>query len=113
MLTGQHLRDGFTRAIAARQKIARSAGQLTDADEEASRKLAQICSNANAQRIAQSTQTLKALFPAQSVPKGKALTLLRRPDGALTIEYEVRCYYSDISQTLTDRLLGEDTWTGQ
>ncbi|KAK1922431.1 chalcone-flavanone isomerase-domain-containing protein [Papiliotrema laurentii] len=68
-----HLRDGFTRAIAARQKIARSAGQLTDADEE---------------RIAQSTQTLKALFPAQSVPKGKALTLLRRPDGALTIEYE-------------------------
>jgi len=33
-LTSQHLRDGFTRAIAARQKLARASGDLTDADDE-------------------------------------------------------------------------------
>jgi hypothetical protein len=40
-------------------------------------------------RIGESLQKLKALFPAQSVPKGKALVLLRTPTG-LTVEYEVR-----------------------
>lgn len=70
-----HLRDGFTRAIQARQKLARSAKLLTDADEE---------------RISQSTQALKALFPSQAVPKGKALTLIRLAKGDLVVEYEVR-----------------------
>ncbi|KAI9636495.1 chalcone-flavanone isomerase-domain-containing protein [Dioszegia hungarica] len=68
-----HLRDGFTRAIQARQKLARVGGRLTDAEEE---------------RIAQSTQTLKAMFPSQSVPKGKALTLTRLAKGELVVEYE-------------------------
>jgi hypothetical protein len=39
-------------------------------------------------RIGESLQKLKGLFPAQSVPKGKALVLLRTPTG-LTVEYEV------------------------
>lgn len=69
-----HLRDGFTRAIQARQKLARAAKTITDADEE---------------RISQSTQALKALFPSQSVPKGKALTLTRLAKGDLVVDYEV------------------------
>ena len=40
------------------------------------------------QRTAESIQTLKSLFPAYSVPKGKAMTLLRTKSG-LTVEYEV------------------------
>jgi hypothetical protein len=68
-----HLRDGFTRAVQARQKLARAAKQLTEEDEV---------------RIGESLQQLKSLFPAQSVPKGKALVLLRTPKG-LTVEYEV------------------------
>ena len=43
-------------------------------------------------RIGESLQKLKGLFPAQSVPKGKALVLLRTPTG-LTVEYEVRFVY--------------------
>jgi hypothetical protein len=68
-----HLRDGFTRAVQARQKIARNSKSLTEEDEV---------------RIDESLQKLKGLFPAQSVPKGKALVLLRTPTG-LTVEYEV------------------------
>jgi hypothetical protein len=68
-----HLRDGFTRAVQARQKIARTSKSLSEEDEV---------------RIGESLQKLKALFPAQSVPKGKALVLLRTPTG-LTVEYEV------------------------
>jgi hypothetical protein len=68
-----HLRDGFTRAVQARQKIARNSKSLSEEDEV---------------RIGESLQKLKGLFPAQSVPKGKALVLLRTPTG-LTVEYEV------------------------
>lgn len=67
-----HLRDGFTRAIQARQKLARKS--LSEGEEE---------------RISQSIQALKALFPAQSVPKGKTLTLTRARNGDLTVYYEV------------------------
>lgn len=68
-----HLRDGFTRAVQARQKIARNAKKMSDEEET---------------KVGDSLQQLKALFPAQSVPKGKALVLLRTPTG-LTVEYEV------------------------
>lgn len=72
-----HLRDGFTRAVQARQKMARKSNSITEEDEV---------------RIGESLQKLKGLFPAQSVPKGKALVLLRTPTG-LTVEYEVRFVY--------------------
>ncbi|RXK37137.1 hypothetical protein M231_05588 [Tremella mesenterica] len=69
-----HLRDGFTRALTARQKLARKSGQLTDADED---------------RVAVSMHQFKTIFPAGSVPKGKSLVLYRSPSG-LTLEYEGR-----------------------
>ncbi|EIW66902.1 hypothetical protein TREMEDRAFT_64756 [Tremella mesenterica DSM 1558] len=69
-----HLRDGFTRALTARQKLARKSGQLTDADED---------------RVAVSMHQFKTIFPAGSVPKGKSLVLYRSPSG-LTVEYEGR-----------------------
>ncbi|WWD06472.1 hypothetical protein V865_004562 [Kwoniella europaea PYCC6329] len=68
-----HLRDAFTRALQARQKLARSKGELTDADE---------------QRITQSIQTLKSFFPAQTVQKGKQVVLLRPRQGGLIVEFE-------------------------
>lgn len=74
-----HLRDGFMRAVQARQKIARTSKKLSEEDEV---------------RIGESLQKLKALFPAQSVPKGNALVLLRTPTG-LTVEYEVSGVVSD------------------
>ncbi|KAL7421407.1 Altered inheritance of mitochondria protein 18 mitochondrial [Cryptotrichosporon argae] len=69
-----HLRDGFTRALLARQKLARARGELSEADDE---------------RLATSMQALKAAFPAGSVPKGKAL-LLVSSNGSLQISYEGR-----------------------
>lgn len=87
---GQHLRDGFTRAVLARQKAARTAGLLTEADETVSDppwcQVFFLCP----QRIATSLQDFKALFPAQTVPKGKSLVLLRAANGDLVVEYEVR-----------------------
>ncbi|KAK6904568.1 hypothetical protein I203_105384 [Kwoniella mangroviensis CBS 8507] len=68
-----HLRDAFTRALQARQKLARSKGELTDADE---------------QRITQSIQALKSFFPAQTVQKGKQVVLLRPRQGGLIVEFE-------------------------
>lgn len=69
-----HLRDGFTRAIQQRAKLARTQSRLSDEEE---------------QRINEQIQELKSLFPTQSVPKGKALDLIRDHRGDLTIEYEV------------------------
>ncbi|WVQ93354.1 hypothetical protein IAU59_000422 [Kwoniella sp. CBS 9459] len=68
-----HLRDAFTRALTARQKLARSRGSLTDEDE---------------QRITESIQTLKAFFPGQTVHKGQAVVLLRPREGGLIVEFE-------------------------
>ncbi|WWC64182.1 uncharacterized protein I303_106790 [Kwoniella dejecticola CBS 10117] len=68
-----HLRDAFTRALQARQKLARSKGQLSNEDE---------------QRITESIQTLKSFFPSQTVPKGKQVVLLRPREGGLVVEYE-------------------------
>ena len=41
------------------------------------------------QRLAASLQLLKSLFPAQSVPKGQSLILVRTSAGSLVVEYEV------------------------
>ncbi|KAK8843440.1 hypothetical protein IAR55_007097 [Kwoniella newhampshirensis] len=68
-----HLRDAFTRALVARQKIARTAGTLTESDES---------------RIAESIQLLKSFFPSQTVMKGKDVVLLRPPEGGLVVEFE-------------------------
>ncbi|WVW79059.1 hypothetical protein I302_101022 [Kwoniella bestiolae CBS 10118] len=82
-----HLRDAFTRALQARQKLARSKGELTDDDE---------------QRITQSIQTLKSFFPAQTVQKGKQVVLLRPREGGLIVEFE---------GTILGRL--NDPWIGK
>jgi hypothetical protein len=69
-----HLRDGFYRAVTGRLKLASQRGQVSEAEAE---------------QIAQSLQTFQGFFPKGSVPKGKALLLLRRSsDGALLVEYE-------------------------
>lgn len=91
-----HLRDGFTRAVQARQKLARASKSINEEDEA---------------RIGESLQKLKSLFPAQSVPKGKALVLLRTPTG-LTVEYEVS--YDVIASSLSALMMsGHAPWNSQ
>ncbi|RSH95398.1 hypothetical protein EHS25_000485 [Saitozyma podzolica] len=68
-----HLRDGFTRAIMARQKLAHQAGTLSHSDDHL---------------INDAMHALKGLFPAHAIPKGKALVLYRTAKGALVVEYE-------------------------
>ncbi|WWC73246.1 uncharacterized protein I206_107212 [Kwoniella pini CBS 10737] len=68
-----HLRDAFTRALQARQRLARTKGELTLEDE---------------QRITESIQILKSFFPAQTVLKGKQVVLLRPREGGLIVEFE-------------------------
>ncbi|OWZ80772.1 hypothetical protein C365_00597 [Cryptococcus neoformans Bt85] len=68
-----HLRDAFTRALIGRQKLERAKGALSEADEA---------------RISEAIQTLKTFFPAQTVHKGKSVTLLRPPDGGIVVEFE-------------------------
>ncbi|WWD21035.1 hypothetical protein CI109_105516 [Kwoniella shandongensis] len=68
-----HLRDAFTRALTARQKLARAAGSLSESDET---------------RITESIQLLKSFFPAQTVQKGKDVVLVRPPEGGLVVEFE-------------------------
>ncbi|WVQ81430.1 hypothetical protein IAT38_003554 [Cryptococcus sp. DSM 104549] len=68
-----HLRDAFTRALQGRQKLARGKGALSEDDE---------------QRITDSIQTLKSFFPSQTVHKGKAVVLLRPPEGGLVVEFD-------------------------
>lgn len=41
-----------------------------------------------AQRISESIQSMKSIFPAQTVPKGKSLVLIRTGAGNLVVEYE-------------------------
>lgn len=90
----QHLRDGFTRALAVRQKLARQNGELSEADETVSRHPSHSVSHSSEygaddlQRIAESIQSMKSIFPAQSVPKGKSLVLVRTSTGNLVVEYE-------------------------
>jgi hypothetical protein len=91
-----HLRDGFTRAVQARQKIARTAKKLSDEEEV---------------RIGESLQKLKALFPAQTVPKGKSLVLLRTPTG-LTVEYEVSPH-TNLRDGVRTHTVGYHSWIGQ
>ncbi|ORX38909.1 chalcone-flavanone isomerase-domain-containing protein [Kockovaella imperatae] len=69
-----HLRDGFTRALIARQKLARTSGSITETEDA---------------RITESIQSLKSLFPSQKVPKGHSLSLVRTK-GSLAVEYEGR-----------------------
>ncbi|KIR42318.1 hypothetical protein I307_00795 [Cryptococcus deuterogattii 99/473] len=68
-----HLRDAFTRALIGRQKLERAKGTLSEADEA---------------RITEAIQTLKTFFPAQTVHKGKSVTLLRPPEGGIVVEFE-------------------------
>jgi hypothetical protein len=88
------LRDGFTRAIIARQKLARKAGTLRESDDQVCLTSCNPAADPDVvyslgQRISDALQALKAVFPSQSVPKGKALTLYRAAKGALIVEYEV------------------------
>lgn len=66
-----HLRDGFVRAVQARRK----AVKLDATEDEA---------------VGKAILELKLLFPAQKVPKGVALNLVRNANGALAVEYDGR-----------------------
>ncbi|GHJ88387.1 hypothetical protein NliqN6_4789 [Naganishia liquefaciens] len=68
-----HLRDGFTRALQARQKKAAKDGKLSADAEE---------------RIDVSIQKFKSFFPTSSVPKGKELLLVKTAQNDLAVEYE-------------------------
>ncbi|KAJ9094646.1 hypothetical protein QFC19_007859 [Naganishia cerealis] len=61
-----HLRDGFTRALLARQKRAIHDGKLSPEDEE----------------------KFKSFFPSSSVPKGKELLLVKTAQNSLAVEFE-------------------------
>ncbi|KAA1115294.1 hypothetical protein PGT21_034844 [Puccinia graminis f. sp. tritici] len=69
-----HLRDGFCRSLLARVKQASQAGTISEIDLE---------------RASQSINTFRSFFPTGvSVPKGKALTLIRTASQSLIIEYD-------------------------
>ncbi|KAI5449889.1 Altered inheritance of mitochondria protein 18 mitochondrial [Naganishia albida] len=68
-----HLRDGFTRALQARQKKAAKDGKLSAEEEE---------------RIDSSIQQFKSFFPSSSVPKGKELLLVKTAQNSLAVEFE-------------------------
>lgn len=59
-----HLRDGFTRSIQGRAKLARKAGQIDPETDES---------------LSSSLLNLKEAFPRSSLPKGKALDLIFTP----------------------------------
>ncbi|KAJ9124217.1 hypothetical protein QFC22_001015 [Naganishia vaughanmartiniae] len=69
----KHLRDGFTRALLARQKRAVQEGKLKPEDEE---------------RIDAAIQQFKSFFPSSSVPKGKELLLVKTAQNSLAVEFE-------------------------
>ncbi|KAJ9112428.1 hypothetical protein QFC20_002216 [Naganishia adeliensis] len=69
----KHLRDGFTRALLARQKKAVKDGKLSAAEEE---------------RIDAAIQQFKSFFPSSSVPKGKELLLVKTAQNSLAVEFE-------------------------
>ncbi|OAV91583.1 hypothetical protein PTTG_27921 [Puccinia triticina 1-1 BBBD Race 1] len=69
-----HLRDGFCRSLTARIKRASQAGTLSEFDLE---------------RASQSIATFRSFFPTGvSVPKGKALTMIRTASQTLVVEYD-------------------------
>jgi hypothetical protein len=85
-----HLRDGLTRTLLGRQKMARHRGELTAEDDE---------------RLAGAMQEFKAIFPGGSVPKGKSLVLVRSADGHLHIEYEGRVLGKVANKWMADNLI--------
>lgn len=62
-----HLRDGFTRAVQGRAKLARKQQLLNESSDEA---------------LSLSLQALKDAFPRTSLPKGKALDLIFTPSSS-------------------------------
>ncbi|TXT12203.1 uncharacterized protein COLE_02613 [Cutaneotrichosporon oleaginosum] len=85
-----HLRDGLTRTLVGRQKMARHRGELTAEDDE---------------RLAGAMQQFKAIFPGGSVPKGKSLVLVRSADGHLHVEYEGRVLGKVADKWMADNLI--------
>lgn len=67
-----HLRDGFVRAISARQKLALKTMALGPEQSDA---------------VSESITTFKNFFPNSSVAKGQELLLVRTFDGNLAVEY--------------------------
>lgn len=68
-----HLRDGFVRALSARQKSALKSTSLSTEQSDT---------------ISESISTFKNFFPNSSVPKGQELLLVRTFDGKLAVEYQ-------------------------
>lgn len=85
-----HLRDGLTRTLLARQKAARTRGELSPEDDE---------------KLSVATQQLKGLFPSGSVPKGKQLLLVKSADGKLFAEYEGRVLGTVHNQWVADNMM--------
>ncbi|KAJ9126788.1 hypothetical protein QFC24_001820 [Naganishia onofrii] len=93
-----HLRDGFTRALLARQKRAAQDGKIKPEDEEVTVNpcVAVECIlgaddpryHVRQQRIDASIQKFKSFFPSSSVPKGKELLLVKTAQNSLAVEFE-------------------------
>ena len=83
-----HLRDGWVRAVHARQKLARKEQRLSPAEDE---------------RVTLAVQTLKSLFPARSVPKGVPVVLTRQTNGHLSIQVE-----KEVLGSITDEWLSRE-----
>jgi len=67
---GQHLRDGFTRALLSRM-------EKTDLSVDETKE------------ILEALTSFKALFPKSSFKAGTALVLIKQKDGSLKMEYQV------------------------
>jgi hypothetical protein len=125
----QHLRDGFTRALLARQKRAAQDGKIKPEDEEVTVNpcVAVECIlgaddpryHVRQQRIDASIQKFKSFFPSSSVPKGKELLLVKTAQNSLAVEFEVRtgdkenpCSMSYMSRLMQGKTLGtlQDAW---
>lgn len=85
-LTDQHLRDGFTRAVLARQKLARSGKRLTEADETVGHALPRLSSDSAVLKdgLAHSriTAVAQGALPRPVCPEGQSsgpLAHTRRP----------------------------------
>lgn len=85
-----HLRDGLTRTLLQRQRVQRSAGQLTPDDDT---------------RLDSAIQVFKTVFPVGSVPKGKQLVLVRSADGFLHIEYQGKILGSVHDKWMADNVM--------
>lgn len=86
-----HLRDGFCRSLTARVQLAHKSGKITQADLEGA---------------SESISIFRSFFPTGvSVPKGKALHLIRTADQTLVVEYDGKKLGELNNQVIANELL--------